>query len=432
MPSRDPSLRLREALARPVDPASLVCFRIGFGLLATLASVRFVAYGWVRELYLEPTFHFGWLPFVEVPRASVLYGLFLAQAVSGLGIASGRWARVWLLVWLVSFGWVELLDKALYLNHYVLFTLLGVTLFFSPVARARMRGPAIPAWVVWLFRLEVGLVYFWAGVAKLNADWLLRAEPLLSWLQAKADLPLIGPLLALDASAWLMSWGGAAFDLGVPFLLLWRRTRPVGLCLVLVFHSAVGLLFSIGMFPLLMLVAVTWFLEPSWPRRWLKSGVPTPDTADTPRLSRGGTLIGCGAALLLLLVPGRSVLLGSDVSWTERGHRFAWRVLLNEKTGLVDFRIVENGTGRIWKVTPTEHLSQVQREQMNTQPDLIRDYAHHLAAEHAQRGRDVAVYADAWASLNGRSAQRLIRPDVDLVQSWSALEEADWIVPLLR
>jgi hypothetical protein len=45
-------------------------------------------------------------------------------------------------------------------------------------------------------------------------------------------------------------------------------------------------------------------------------------------------------------------------------------------------------------------------------------------------GAEVAVYADAWASLNGRPAQRLLRPDVDLTQPEATLWAQGWVLPL--
>jgi len=133
-----------------------------------------------------------------------------------------------------------------------------------------------------------------------------------------------------------------------------------------------------------------------------------------------------------VLLPGRFMLWGSDVSWTERGHRFAWRVMIIEKTGLVDYRVVETETGRTWRVQPAAELTMLQHRHMRTQPDMIRDYALHLKAQHAAEGRAVAVYADAWASLNGRSSQRLLRPELDLTRPRAELEAAGWIVPLAQ
>ena len=82
-----------------------------------------------------------------------------------------------LVAWLACFVYVELIDKSLYLNHYVLFTVLGVVLLASPLHRIHLGGAA-PSWVLQLLRAQVALVYFWAGFAKINADWLLRGRML--------------------------------------------------------------------------------------------------------------------------------------------------------------------------------------------------------------------------------------------------------------
>ncbi|MCB9764077.1 MAG: HTTM domain-containing protein [Alphaproteobacteria bacterium] len=395
------------------------------GLLWALAAARFVAYGWVEALYLEPAWHFAWVPWAVVPPAPALYGLFGVMAVAGLTLAAGVRPRLSAAAFLLAFGYVELLDKALYLNHYVLVTLLAATFVALPAP-----GPGFtqPRWALWLLRVEVGAVYVWAGVAKLNPDWLLRGEPLRTWLAARVDLPGVGPLLAAPEAALAMSWAGAAYDLSVPFALSWARTRPWAYACVIAFHVTTWLLFPIGIFPWLMIAASTIFFPPQWPRRFREA--PPADLSERLPLTMPATSAFWAVVLLLALAPGRGALTPMATNWSEEGFRFAWRVMLIEKTGQVDFRVVERDTGRTWMEHPADGLTALQHKQMRTQPDLIRQYARHLAAQYAVRGLDVAVYADAWASLNGRPSQRLLRPDVDLTLPDGALEAAGWIVPL--
>lgn len=418
---------LRTRLGEPVDPASFVVLRVGFGLLAAFAAIRFVAKGWVQELLIAPELHFPWVPGLQEPAPAVLYGLFAAQVLAGIGIAAGFKPRACLVVWLGAFGTVELLDKALYLNHYVLFTLLGLWLLVSPVHKLRLKGgPGLPTWSLWLLRFQLATVYLWAGLAKLNADWLLRAQPLDNWLSARAGLPVVGPYLDLPQTAFAMSWAGAAYDLCIPFLLLFKRTRVLGLVLVAGFHLSVGWLFPIGIFPWLMMLGATLFLDPAWPRRWAPGGF----KRERAQVSRGWTAALMAIAALLLLFPARSLWLPGPVAWTEAGYRLSWRVMLNEKTGLVDFRVVEPATGKVWKVHPASRLSEIQHQQMRTQPDMIRDFALQLQREHAAEGRTVQVYADSFASLNGRPSQRMVNPHVDLTQPLPALWDQGWILPL--
>jgi len=418
--------RWRHHLAQPVDAASFRVFLVGFGLLASFAALRFVAKGWLHALLLAPTVYFSWVPGLPAPTAPPVSGAFAVQALAGLAIAFGPWRRLALAAWLLSFGYVELLDKTLYLNHYVLFTLLGLTLLFAPRAALARRAPAtVPRGLLTALRACVGLVYVWTGLCKLNPDWLLRGEPLRTWLRAKGGTPLLGPLLAWEPTALLMSWGGALYDLLIPFLLLYRPTRWLGVALVAFFHVVVGYVFPIGIFPVLMILGATLFLDPAWPRR----GAPTAAAPAAPPWGHGKTLALTTVLLVWSLFPARFLLYPGNVNWTEQGYRFAWRVLLNEKTGLVDYRAVDRATGRVWKHTPSADLTPLQHQHLRTQPDMLWDYAQHLKEGHRQAGRDVAIYADVWVKWNGRPTRRLLRDDVDLTQRMAELRAQDWILP---
>ena len=105
--------------------------------------------------------------------------------------------------------------------------------------------------------------------------------------------------------------------------------------------------------------------------------------------------------------------------------------MLMEKTGQVDFRVVDDRSGKSWVVSPRERLTPLQHRMMSTQPDMILSFAHHLAEEWKDQGfADVSVYADAWASLNGRPRQRLVDPEVDLSTEREGWAPKTWIVPL--
>ena len=422
--------RLRAWLARPVDAASLAAFRLLFGLLLVIGTLRFAARGWISAMYVEPALHFHYWGFAWVrPWPGVgMYVHFAALGLAALWLAVGPRPRLAALVCFALFTYVELLDKAAYLNHYYL---VSVVLLLLAALPSDARRPA-PAWALYAMRLQIGLVYGFAGLAKLRGDWLLRGQPLRTWLAAHGDFPLLGPLFLRPETALVMSWAGAAFDLCVPFLLLHRRARPWAFAALLGFHGLTGALFPIGMFPWLMSASALIFFPPDWPRRLARalgrpgSGSPVP--ADrTPRW------LVCALALhfaLQLLLPLRRHLYPGDHAWTEQGFRYAWHVMLVEKSGVVTYRVRDPATGREFRVHPEDALTAQQAKQMAIAPDMILEYAHHLADEFAARGLPgVEVRADAFVAYNGRPGARLIDPDVDLARERDGLAPQAWILP---
>lgn len=453
--------RLRAALGAPVDGASLAAFRILFGALMLAGVIRFWARGWIGELYVEPTFHFHYLGFgwVRPFPGWGMYAHFAVMGAASLLVALGLFYRAAAAVFFVTFTYAELCEKAIYLNHYYFVSIVSLLMIFLPLHRAasldalrdpRLRSAVAPAWALWTLRLQLGLVYLFAGLAKLNADWLLRAEPLSTWLAARRDLPLLGPLLAEPWAAHAMSYAGAAFDLTVFPLLLWGRSRPFAYAAVVGFHAITGLLFPIGMFPWIMIAATPVFFSPDWPRRalapllrrWPRL-VDVPHAPTAPALGAARPLGRMAAAALGLhlalqiALPLRHLLYPGDAGWTDEGFRFAWRVMLIEKTGMVEYRVRDSASGKVWTVDPAARLTPLQVKMMAQSPDMILEYAHHVAGEFARRGHgEVQVFADAYASINGRASQRLIDPGVDLSRQQDSLLPASWIIahddPALR
>lgn len=413
------------ALHAPVDAASLAAFRIAFGAVMLFAVGRYFAYGWIDSLYLRPTFFFTYPGFAWVRPwpAAAMYAHFVVLGVLALGIFVGWRTRTCTALFALGFTWVHLIDKSYYLNHYYLVSVLAALMTLLPLgATASLdaaRNPArasdlVPAWTVWVLRAQLGLVYFYGGVAKLNADWIVAAQPLRIWLAASGDVPLLGPLLEQPWAAWLFSWSGVAFDLGIVPLLLWRRTRGAAYALVVVFHVLTSLLFPIGIFPWLMIGLTPIFLDPAWPRQLLGRARRNERVADIP--FERPVLAALALHLVVqLVVPLRLFVATDDVAWTERGFRFAWRVMAMEKAGLATFRVRDPASGAVRVVDPRAELTKLQATMMATQPDMIADYARHLAAEERRAGRgEVEVRADVFVTLNGRPSRRFVDPDADL------------------
>ena len=309
-------------------------------------------------------------------------------------------------------------------------------------ARRLRSDGVVPRWTVWALRSQVAVLYAFAGLAKLNPDWLLNAAPLSIWLPQHAGLPLIGPLLDELWVAYALSWAGAAFDLSVVAWLLWGRSRPIAFVVLIVFHLLTGQLFMIGVFPWMMIAAALIFFAPDWPRRLQRlrpaklrerPKPPEPralaERGQPTRRVRALVLIGLVAFAVQVVVPRRHQLYPGSVRWNEEGYRFSWRVLLTEKVGSVEYRVTDSSDGRTWLVDPATYLSALQAERMTTQPDLILATAQIIRDDYAAQGRDVEVRADAFVAVNGRPYARLIDPEVDLARERQGVGAKRWILP---
>lgn len=429
----------RDTAFHPVDPASLVVFRVVIGLLLFAATVRFWQNGWIESHYITPKFFFKYYGFewVKPWPGNGMYIHFAVMAAAALGITFGLFYRASSAAFCLLFTYAHLIDKTHYLNHYYFVSLLTALLVVTPLHHTtsldRLWGfvkptAFIPRWALWLLRFQVGTVYFFAGVAKLNSDWLFHAQPLTIWLGANTDFPIIGSLFRYKVSAFFMSWAGAAFDLTIVFFLLWQRSQKVAYAAVVVFHGITGALFPIGMFPWIMTSAALIFFPPNWPVRLLPASWQTrflpvanltfqtaPRAPFSPLWHRlGVALFACYAAFQVFL-PVRHWLYPGTVGWTEQGFRFSWKVMLVEKNGDVEITALDPDSGRKWKVDLREHLYPYQVKQMSTQPDMILEFCRFVAETFRSRGvRNVQVHASVFVAYNGRKAAPLIDPTVDL------------------
>ena len=450
-PVADTLLCVERALLEPRSAAWLAAFRVLFGAAMCVSMLRFIAYGWIDELFAKQSFHFKYWGFgwAEMPSPATLHALFWALAVAALGIATGTLFRACALFFFVAFTYVGLIDVSNYLNHYYLASLLSLLLALSPAHRlfsvdARLRPElsrsAVASGFHYAFRFQIGVVYTFAAIAKATPDWLLHAQPLRIWLGARSDLPLVGPLFTLPGVPEAMSWGGFLFDLSAPWLLSWRRTRPYAFVVLVVFHAFVRTLFPIGMFSVIMVLSALVFFPPDWPLRLLRRAgllrvTPAEPVAQGRPSSRSVlarlALPAFGVyALIQVAVPLRFLAYGGNVLWHEQGMRFSFRVMAREKNGSVTFLVKNKRTGRVVHVSPRRYLSALQEREMSAQPDLILALAHHIARDFERRGEGpVEVRADALVSLNGRPAARLIAPDVDLTQVEDGLSRATFVLP---
>lgn len=358
--------------------------------------------------------------------------------------------------------------------------------------RPKIRSDTAPAWALWLMRGQVFVVYFFGAIAKMKADWF-AGEPMRIWLSNRTHFPFIGQYFTEEWCVYLMSYSGILIDLLCPVLLLWRPTRLPALFALTLFHFTNTRLFNIGVFPWLGISTATLFFPPDWPRRFFREA--TDGSGWGSKLIPVGALFGAYAALKFkndvtlvpmsvgamagaifvwlaldlrrgvfarepfalaaasgpfarhqrfvaafffiwfffqTTLPLRHHLIPGDVNWTTEGHRFSWRMKLNDHGGSnVKFFAYDPETGDKTEINIQTILRRRQYRFMRSRPIMMQFFARYLQKEMEALGHGKKeIRVESYAGLNGREPQLFIDPTIDLASQPLFDWGRDWIYPL--
>lgn len=438
-------------LSKTQESSSLALFRLGFGFLMTFSIVRFWLKGWIKTMYIDPSFHFTFYGFEWVkPVGEYTYILFFICGLSAFLVAIGYKYYIAIITFFLSFTYIELMDKTTYLNHYYFVSILSFLMIFLPCNSSYSIDSFIkkksfkysPKWCVDSIKTLLFIVYFYSGLAKINRDWLFEAQPLKIWLATGSyDLPIIGStLMQQEWFHYFMSWGGMFYDLLIPFILLYKPTRIIGFSLVVFFHVFTAVLFPIGMFPYIMIISTIIFFSSNTHEKILKFILkPFKNTIkkiieiDNIKIKKNKFAISLISLFFVVqfLFPFRYAIYPGELFWNEEGYRFSWRVMLMEKRGYTTFKVVDNSNGNSFFVRNDEFLTEFQERQMSFQPDFILEYAHFLGDHYKNKGlNDIEIYAESYVALNGRINKRFVNPKIDLLKEKRGFNSKHWIIDL--
>ena len=306
-------------------------------------------------------------------------------------------------------------------------------------------------WNIRVLQFQIAIVYIFAGIAKLESDWLLEAQPLKYWLHTAHHYEIVGPLLKQDWVAHTFAWFGCIYDLTIVLFLLMPKTRKVAYAFVIIFHLSTWLLFPIGVFPWVMMMATLIFFDPTlhervlnFIRRFIGKHQPIyktnqPLLRSSKRLITG--LLGCYIAVQVLM-PFRYLLYEGDLFWKEQGYRFSWRVMLMEKSGYASFYVENPESQTQLAINNRDYLTPFQEKMMSTQPDMILQFAHHLEGEFVdtiveRHGVEMAfkkpeVHAEVYVALNSRPHQLFIDPKHNLASIENDLTERNCLEDYIK
>ena len=481
-------------LFAPVDARPMRAFRACFGMLMVVHVLRLYVHGMYERAVLQPAFRFHYELFgVElVPLLpSTIAGAhchLLVLAVAAFGVAVGIATRMCAATFATAYAAFILSDRTIFNNHYYLYWLMAMLFVLiggdrRPASEAAIaRATTAPRWQILTLRAQVVIVYAYAGVAKLNADWLLHSQPMATKLvdEAAVYTPRLRPLLEMHACHQLISLGGAVFDLAVGPCLLLPATRPAALFLACLFHASNHFLWSLGEFPWVMLATNLLFLD-HWPE-WLElaqvagrhSSAPASETARATGAAPGWAARAQVWAALLhtvtqLLLPLRPLAVSGldplDAVHTKAHTLLSWRMMAVSTRNFVNVSLRSEALGGSMLMTRTynrmhlrfsngsrvplalsPYLSARQAGYMPYTAPMLVAFARDAARRHgcvkgrapggtahtAAAGLTCRVEADLWSSINGRPLQRFVEATEDLAAATiGAAARPRWVLPLL-
>lgn len=186
-----------------------------------------------------------YVPFTPTPSEPIVHVLLAAWTVGGLGLLLGAWSRWSAALVTAAIAATFLLDQQLYSNHLYLmlvlaplFTIADTGARWSIDARRVSERTTVPAWPIDLLKVQLSLVYGFAAVSKLNAEYL-SGEVLDVYITALGpvgfppswETSTVMSTLAV-ASVAIEAYLAIGFWIG-------RRNRWIALALGVVFHAAI-------------------------------------------------------------------------------------------------------------------------------------------------------------------------------------------------
>ncbi len=449
---------LNRLFFKQIDASSIAVFRIMFGAILLFESVNYGVFLCLDCMYREPLFLFKYHYFewAKLPPGIGLELLFVVMGLSSVCVLLGLFYRVAIVILTLSFTYLFLLDQALYLNHFYMVILLCGIMIFIPAHRywsldARRKpeiaSATLPNWTRFWLGAQLEIILIYAGLVKLNMDWL-NLEPMRLWMTEQSrHSHEIFQWLTQDPGIALASYSVIALHLiGAP-LLLWKKTRLPVFCLYAVFHCINMFVFNIGIFPWMTLAATLLLFDADWPRQVLAClqrrnklvswrhlskpiSIASQGTEKPAALSMITVLIACWL-FLQIVVPLRHYAIPGEVAWNEGGHRFSWRMKLRSKRGVAQFKVV-TPAGRQTVVDPADYLRYKQVRKMACIPDLIWQFSQFIEAELSTNSEDLKVFVVARCSLNTREPTFLINQLVDLTSIPRNEPLENWVTPLTK
>jgi Vitamin K-dependent gamma-carboxylase len=195
-----------------------------------LASTSIVTFG-ISWRFWTPYRTFPMVPYISGMHPTGFSVIVLVAACVGLLLGCiPRWRTIGFTAFLLCMCFLILEDQSRLQPYIYVSLILAFGLLYYAIKGGDLSAP----------RIAIVLVYVWAGIHKLNVHyfdqvfpWVFLSGPLTHWLSFLQNHTTIVRLVALST---------ALMEVGAGVLLLWRKTRTVGVLVIAVIHAIALLL----------------------------------------------------------------------------------------------------------------------------------------------------------------------------------------------
>lgn len=465
-------------LFRPVNAASLGFLRIALGII-TLYQFKDL-YGYICLRLPTSSFYvtydgFSWLPMLSSDTLTLLYGL---AYLSSIFFTIGFHYRINAVIIFLIFTYSFLVDKGHYNNHFYLYSIL---LFFFTIVDAhkwksldayfgKTTGKFIPYWQIFIFKLQIFIVYFFGGIAKLHLDWL-QGFPLRFWLYDNAHKfsGWYGDFLRTEFAPIFYSYSGILLDFAAGFMLFHKKTRQLIILPLLFFHISNHFLWNIGSFPFSMIILTTLFFNSDWPEiiihffknqpiqqtkaffssSWFKKSVAFmfpfgKNITNKNQINASSNnavykiahwrkqIIGLFLFIWFtfqFLFPLRHFAYKGHPSWTGEGHLFAWRMMLVDTVDALKIKVIIPETGEEFPIDILYYINYRQLRKMSRTPKGFLRFAHFIRDEVKEKGgiSNPIVKMELYKSINERTPRLLNDTTLNYAEvEYHAIKPTKW------
>ena len=437
--------RWKSAAFDIVDGSALGVFRILWGLIMVLEA-RWL-WNHLEDFHSDRYFHYSYPGFSWIrhfPQQWMTELEIAAMLVAAILMAVGLAFRPAAIIFFLGYAHLFFSEAAAFNNHFYLIILItGILLFTKADAynslrqwrrgKKGLKDEGVPRWNYLLLQFQIVVVYVYGAITKLNHDWFLEQEPVRFWLQHTRGIPaFFRNIVEQERFAWLAAYGGFAIDLICPFLLFHKTLRIPAAAVLILFHLINSQLFSIGFFPIIGIALLVLVLPPNTFR---KDREQHPVKRSQGKISKPVLVIALTYCTFQLLFPLRWCLAKpTNPLWTEVGHRFAWRMMLQSRFSDLNLRFSNPDVETWLQQNPTRYprLSRSNSAGWLQSSEFVWQYTKALHQALDQHGMgDTEIYAHFTVSMNGRPFYPAIDPHVDLARADRPLFGVpDWIPPL--